>query len=293
MQAANTRTLILNDGRSLGYAEYGDPAGKPLFIFHGTPGSRFLAKVFDEPATALGVRIIAPERPGYGLSSPHRGNLLDYPDDVRQLADALGLEQFAAAGVSGGGPAALACAHRLPPRLTAVGLISAMGPMVLHDVSPEMVTPNRLILGMLGRHAPALTGTILCLLLRQTLPSMRQHVERGTSPSPELSPEVYALVAQDQGEAVRSGSQGIAYDLRSLWRPWGFDLDAITMPVYMWHGEADNLMPVAMAHFVAGKIPNAHATYYPGEDHVQPMLRHTDEILRALLLEEPANRVTM
>jgi pimeloyl-ACP methyl ester carboxylesterase len=288
MQALKSSTLILNDGRTLGYAEYGDPAGKPIFVFHGTPGSRYLGQVFDQAGTALGVRIIAPERPGYGLSSSHRGRLIDYPDDIHQLAAALGLEQFAVIGVSGGGPAALACAYRLPSRLSAVGLVSAMGPMHLLDVSREMVTPNRVILGILGRRVPALTGSILRLMLRLTLPSMRKHMEQGTSPSPELSPEIYALVAQDQGEAIRSGAQGAAYDLRNLWHAWGFDLPAIRVPVYLWHGEADNLMPVAMARFVAGQIPNAHATYYPGEDHAQPMLRHAEDILNSLIEVERA-----
>lgn len=164
-----------------------------------------------------------------------------------------------------------------------------MGPLYLHDVSRDMVTPNRIILGILGRRAPALTGKILRLLLRMSLPSMHKHVEQGTSPSPDLSPDTYALVAQDQGEAIRSGSGGVAYDLRNLWQPWDFDLEAIHLPVYLWHGEANNLMPVAMTRFIAAKIPNATATYYPGEDHVQPMLRHAEEILQTLLVEETTN----
>src|SRR5690606_10862687 len=125
----------------------------------------------------MGVRIIAPERPGYGLSSPRRGRLIDYPDDVLQLAAALGLERFSAVGVSGGGPAALAAAYRLPQRLTAVGLVSAIGPLYLKDASRDMVTPNRIILGIMGRRAPALAGSALRLMLRLSMPAMLKHVE--------------------------------------------------------------------------------------------------------------------
>lgn len=115
MQANNGSALLLSDGRTLSYAEYGEPAGKPVFVFHGTPGSRFLAKAFDQAASARGVRIVAPERPGYGLSSPHRGKLIDYPDDVLQLADALGwnsLPQSAFRAVERRRwPAPIACPH--------------------------------------------------------------------------------------------------------------------------------------------------------------------------------------
>ena len=111
--------LRLSDGRALGYAQYGDPEGRPLFFSHGTPGSRTLAQLFDAGARRDGVRLIAPERPGFGRSDflPDR-TFADWPDDVSELADALGFDRFAVAGSSGGGPYAAACAWKLPERLT-------------------------------------------------------------------------------------------------------------------------------------------------------------------------------
>jgi pimeloyl-ACP methyl ester carboxylesterase len=68
---ASTRgndTLRLRDGRLLGYARYGDPNGTPVFYFHGFPGSRLEARLADAVASRNGVRVIALDRPGSGLS---------------------------------------------------------------------------------------------------------------------------------------------------------------------------------------------------------------------------------
>ena len=121
----------LHDGRTLGYAEYGDPGGVPVFYFHGFPGSRLDYLIFDDgnAARKTGARIIAPDRPGTGLSDPKRGRrMLDWPDDVGALADALDIKRFAVLGVSGGGPFAAACAYGIPERLIKTGIVCGMGP---------------------------------------------------------------------------------------------------------------------------------------------------------------------
>src|SRR5215471_20729905 len=131
----NTRSISdniisLRDGRKLGYAEYGDPAGKPIFFFHGLPGSRLQRHPDGSIAIELGARIIAIDRPGYGLSDFQQGRtLLDWPDDVAQLADSLQIDQFAAIGLSGGGPYLLACAYSIPERINSATVVSGMGPV--------------------------------------------------------------------------------------------------------------------------------------------------------------------
>ena len=120
MNASNTtdKVLSLRDGRVLCYAEYGDPSGKPFFFFHGLPGSRRQRHPDNSIASEIGARIIAIDRPGYGLSDFQPGRkLLDWPGDVAQLADCLKIEQFSAIGVSGGGPYLLACAYKMPERM--------------------------------------------------------------------------------------------------------------------------------------------------------------------------------
>src|SRR5215831_6622757 len=123
-------TVILADGRRIGYAEWGDADGRPLLYFHGWPGSRLEGRLGAEAARASGVRLVALDRPGMGLSDrlPRR-RLIDWPSDVAAVADALGLRRFAVLGISGGGPYAVACARMLADRLIGVGVVSSLAPM--------------------------------------------------------------------------------------------------------------------------------------------------------------------
>ncbi len=122
--------VALPDDRLLAYAEFGDPDGRPVLFFHGTPGYRRNPWVADAKLRSAGVRLIAPDRPGVGRSTPKpRRRLLDWPDDVQHLADALGLERFAVVGFSNGGPHAAACAYKLGPRLSHTALVAPMPPL--------------------------------------------------------------------------------------------------------------------------------------------------------------------
>ena len=272
------KTLKLKGGRMLAYAEYGDPDGNPLFVFHGMPGSRFFMKVMDQPARSARLRVIAPDRPGYGLSQPDpHGTLLGYTKDILELAEALSLERFAVMGVSGGGPYALACAYELPERLTGAAVVSGIAPLSLPGSTQGMLTPNR-VMFTLGRFSPALAGLVLSRMIRSSLPSMEAQVREGASPSPDLAPEAFAVVALDQREAIRGGGQGVTFDMKNLWRPWGFQFEEIRTPVALWHGEADNLAPARLAHVIAERLPGCRATFYPGEGHTDPITKHAGEI---------------
>jgi pimeloyl-ACP methyl ester carboxylesterase len=146
MPARTDNQIKLKDGRKLGYAEYGDPQGKPVLHFHGTPSSRFECSrpAVDEIATRLGARIILPERPGFGLSDfePNR-TTLDWPDEVTELADGLNLDRFAVLGVSGGGPYAAACAYKIPQWLSAAGIVSGLGPLDAPGATEGMAKSDR------------------------------------------------------------------------------------------------------------------------------------------------------
>ena len=125
MASNRTATILrLDDGREIAFAEIGDQNGTPVFAFHGTPGSQLLFRPLDDAARRLGVRLIAPDRPGYGRSDyvPQR-RLLDWPRDVCAIADFLGLEKFGVFGVSGGGPHAAVCAHQLAARLLGAAIV--------------------------------------------------------------------------------------------------------------------------------------------------------------------------
>jgi pimeloyl-ACP methyl ester carboxylesterase len=152
--AVLAQQVRLGDGRLLGYAEYGDPLGKPIFHFHGWVSSRLEFGPNHETARSLGARVISIDRPGCGLSDFKPGRkILDWPDDVAELADALGIDRFAVSGWSFGGPYVVACAYKIPHRLTAAGIIAGTTPLNRPGATRGMMQPARMTL-WLGGKAP-------------------------------------------------------------------------------------------------------------------------------------------
>jgi pimeloyl-ACP methyl ester carboxylesterase len=130
MSVKTDNQVKLSDGHSVGYAEYGDPMGKPVLHFHGLPGSRFEGHrpTMDEIATRLHARVIVVERPGIGLSDYEPYTIASWPDMVIEFADALRLDRFAVMGISSGGKYVAACAWKIPQRINAAGIISGTCP---------------------------------------------------------------------------------------------------------------------------------------------------------------------
>jgi pimeloyl-ACP methyl ester carboxylesterase len=269
----------LADGRRVGVAEYGEPDGTVVVALHGMPGSRLMFATLDGAARRARIRLIALDRPGYGISDRGRSaTLLEYADDVATVADTLGVGPFGILGASGGGPYALAIASRFPARVTQAGVVSGIGPLRTPGALTGMARANALIF-RLSRFSPRLVGALLPSLTRQSLPSLEAAAAAGTSPTPSIPPEVLSIVVADQREAIRHGGGGIAFDAANLWRPWGFALTSLNVPVALWHGEADTLAPAHLARLMASEIPGASARFYPGEDHAEPLVRHPDEIV--------------
>lgn len=283
-----TATIVLKDGRRLAYAEQGAPDGRPVFLFHGAPGSRLQRHPDGSIAQRLGVRLITVDRPGYGLSDPKPNRrLLDWPDDVAALADHLGLERFAVAGISGGGPHALACAHRLPQRVTRLGLISSPAPYEVPGMRESLVGSQRLtftlaakapwairlFFGFYFRSMPKLTTEAIHQKLSKELPEAER---------PLLAiPGFVEMLLADGLESAQGGAAAVADDFGLIVRPWSFRLEEIAVPVHLWQGGADTNVSPAMGEYLARVIPNCQATVYPGEGHLVGMT-HWEEILWAL-----------
>ncbi|MHB8375730.1 MAG: alpha/beta fold hydrolase [Dehalococcoidia bacterium] len=279
--------IVLRDGRRLAYAEYGDPAGKPVFFFHGYPGSRAEASLGDEAASGQQVRLIAPDRPGFGLSDfERRRTILDWPRDVAELADALGVERFAVAGISGGGPYAAACAYAIPERLTGAAIISGVGPFDVPGATEGMSRENRVVF-WLARRAPQLTRVPLFLMaqvvrrwpqraLRQMMKSMPEPDRRVLS-----DPAIGAAFIADAREAFRFGIGAAVQEGAIYARSWGFRLEDIGVPVHLWQGGVDTNVPPAMGRYQAKAIPHCIATFYEDEGHLLGVT-HMGEILAAI-----------
>jgi len=287
-QSRLNQTITLRDGRTLGFAEYCDPGGTPIVFFHGTPGSR----LFAVPAwhdTSLGVRIIAPDRPGLGLSSyqPNR-TILGWADDVAELADALHLEKFVVAGVSGGGPHSLAAAYALPDRVIRAGVISGAYEMNSPEAIAAMHKGNRTVFKLARKsYGPVVMRGIFGFM---AFVAKRWPDKVSGSNSKMLPPadreilqdaELVKALREDMGEPYRHGARGVVDEAILFTRPWGFRLEDIKVPVLLWHGTEDLNAPLSMAKEMERRIPDCTATYYEGEGHLY-FLRRWPEIARAL-----------
>jgi len=284
-------TLRLRDGRRLGYAEYGDPGGRPLFYFHGYPDSRLGARLAHEDAARRGVRVIAFDRPGFGLSDFKRGRTIgDWTADVAEAADELGIERFAVIGISGGGPYAAACAAKIPHRLTSAAIVSGLAPLNVRAATAGMSRWNRLTIPIL-RRLPWLLPAIARLLMWLFAQGLRRWPDRvlrllsRSAPASDKAilakPEIWAAMKEDFAEAFRQGSRGAAWELVLYLRPWDFRLEDISVDVHLWQGETDNVIPASMGRYLAQTIPNCQARFYPDEGHLLVVDR-MEEIQSAL-----------
>lgn len=266
-------SICLRDGRTLAYTEHGDPDGQPVFFFHGNPGSRLTRHPDESIATSLGARIITPDRPGYGRSNYQPGRtLLDWPDDVAQLADALGVDRFAVVGWSAGGPEALACLAQLPERATRAALIAGAAPLDRPDAY-DGVHPTYQAGYRLAERSGCLVRPLLWL---QTRLALRDRARSYAATARTFSADDQAMLERPDikeqvmgylPEAARQGARGLAQELKILVSPWGFDLATIQQPVALWYWDGDTLVPPAMARYLAGALPNAELKLLPGGGH--------------------------
>jgi pimeloyl-ACP methyl ester carboxylesterase len=285
-KAANQ--IRLRDGRWLGFFEAGDLQGEPIFYFHGFPGSRLEVKLAHKAGAQMHARIIGVDRPGYGLSDPRRGRKIgDWPNDVIELADALGIDRFAVLGASGGGPYAAACALKIPQRLTAVGIACGVGPIDAPHATEGMIKINRMGLHLAGK-APRLATLIFILVavgLRFCPKRILGHIASKLSEPDRraLQEENLKRILSDSfRESVRSGHSGPTSDLVLYANPWAFRLQEISIQVHLWHGEKDNIIPPSMGRYLAETIPDCKATFYPEEGHFSLVVHHMTEFLHSL-----------
>jgi pimeloyl-ACP methyl ester carboxylesterase len=280
------RLLRLRDGRALAFAEYGDPKGAPVIFFHGLPSCRLMHPDAGT-SRALGVRVLVADRPGFGRSDPKPGrSLLDWANDVAELADALELRQFALAGPSGGGPFVAACASKLASRITRAAILGGSGPLDAPGALAGITLERRVGYG-LARHAPAL----LRLALRWRGDPRRDperffaSYTRHNPPADQAllaRPEVRAMFLASYAEATRQGLGAFAWEVELVARPWGFRLEDLRVPIVIWHGADDHLTPVGMAQAQARAIPHATLRILPGEGHLF-FLSRWEEIVSELL----------
>jgi len=284
-------TLQLTDNRILAFAEYGDLHGRPIFFFHGMPGSRIFHPS-DLITKKMGARLICVDRPGYGESTfqPSR-HILDWPRDIAQLADHLGIDKFFVAGHSGGGPYVMACAYVLPERVIAAASICGAGPIDSPQALEHMDGLNRIGFRV-GRSMPwNLWRFAIWAFYREGRQRPEKIMERDSASRPHADAELWKIDSIREVcyasvvEAFHYGTKGHAWEARLLTHPWNIPLEKIRVSVDLWHGTADRTTPIQMAKYLADKIPNCQLHIYNDEAHLL-IFPHWEEILANLLERE-------
>jgi pimeloyl-ACP methyl ester carboxylesterase len=286
---ADTSTMTTSDGRRLEYRVTGQLDG-PAVVFHtGTPGATVDFSAVTAAATALGLRLVGYSRPGYGRSTERPGRSVgDVAEDVTALLDELGVDEFRAFGWSGGGPHALACAALLPDRCRATALLASVAPYAARGLD--------WMDGMDQSNVDEFTATLagvdaLDAFLQPFVESLRKIT------GPALAEEFGGLLSSvDKAAvtgtfaeelalsirgAVENGIAGWRDDDLAFARDWGFGLSGVSVPVAVWQGRQDRMVPYAHGEWLAAEIPTAEAHLFEDEGHVS-LIAQVDRILADL-----------
>ena len=291
----SAQTCRLSTGRLLGYAEYGDPDGVPTFYYHGWPSSRLQGELMHGIGMKRGLRIIAPDRPGIGLSSEQPGRqLLDWPPVLQELLAHLGIERFYVMGISGGGPYVLATIHAMPGRILSAGILCGAPPLKQVGTEDLMWTyklalwatkwlPLTLAPG-LAVAAWSMDRNVDQWPMRNFIATLCPEDQRALG-----APESYRIIKQSCLECLRSPTDAVRADGDIYSSDWGFDLGSIRVPFHLWHGEADSNIPVTSARRLAEMIPAARARWFEHDGHYSLPLLRSENLVDAMLADTRAD----
>lgn len=257
----------------LGWNEYGDPRGRPVLAFHGTPASRLLFEPAAGPAGHRGLRLIAPDRPGYGMSVPHPGRTFaDWTADVAHLLDHLGVGRVPLLAISGGCPYAVVCASGMPTRISGLALVSPLGDVGSGQAVGKLNRLDRAVfLGLPG--APHMLDTVATLGRAAFLHAPEMSISSFALTLSAEDRRILATPAHRQTiiamtkEAIRYGVEGAVSDLALYGQPWDIDLARIAVPATIWQGTADTVVPPELAFDLADRLVHGHAVRLEGHGH--------------------------
>jgi pimeloyl-ACP methyl ester carboxylesterase len=277
MPGSSASSVTLADGRTLEYLVEGDPDGLPLVLHHGTPGSAVPFPDGSAAAAERGLALVLYTRAGYGGSTPDPGRrVASVAADIAGLLDHLGRDDFVTLGWSGGGPHSLACAALLPDRCRAAAtgagvapyhngntldFLAGMGPENVEEFSAALSGREALV-PFLEREAAKLTG-VTPEQLADALGGLVSPVDKAYATG-----EHAARMHESFTNGLREGVEGWTEDDLAFTAPWGFDLEAITVPVSVWQGAQDLMVPFAHGTWLAEHVAVARVHLYDDEGHL-------------------------
>ncbi len=285
------RVIPTPQGGTLLVQEGGDPTGRPILLHGGTPNSRLLYQPHVALAAAQRVRLISYDRPGYGGSTPRTGRTIaDCAEDVRGIADALDIDRLAIWGISGGGPHALACAALLSDRVVAVASLASlapyhaagldyfegMGQLNVDDIKLTLADPTA------AREKAVKDRQAL---LEATPEGVREFMKSLLTPTDAavLTGELAEHMDRTTREGLGPGIDGWWDDGWAFVQPWGFEVEAIAMPVLVWHGRQDQFVPFQHGQWLAAHIPGVEARLTDEDGHLTLLQRRIPDVHSWLL----------
>jgi pimeloyl-ACP methyl ester carboxylesterase len=284
--------VTIQGGAVVAFQEYGDANGVPVIFCHGWPSSCTMARLTDEPARELGIRIISPDRPGISGSSlqPDR-KLADWPHLMEGILDSLGIGEFRALAVSGGAPYAYATAAIMPGRVRAIAIVCGAIPMAELEDGRGLLPLYRWMLA-LYRSRPQLLRRLFSmarpvLALRPPVRFrpllLKMLMLRPCDAESLRDAAAFEAIFESQRRAWRGSAEGVIADAQIYAQPWGFSLEDIRVPVRLWHGTQDRAFSVRLAAEVAERLPNCKARFIDDAGHYSLPIRHMREILADLI----------
>ena len=282
--------LATPDGRSLDLYLDGPEDGTPLVFICGTPGSGLPYQPFVDALAERGLRYVSWSRPGYGSSTrlPER-SVAQVVDDTATVLDHLGADRCYVLGWSGGGPHAMACAARMPGRVQAVATIGAVAPWPaegldwmagmgdenIEEFSASLEGPDALI--EFKERAWPIFSKVSGPEMADAFGDLIDDVDRGS-----LTGEFSDWVAASMREGLREGYWGWFDDDMAFVKPWGFDLGSISVPVHIWQGAHDRMVPFAHGQWLAAHVGNACAHLHEEHGHLSLAVDSVPRILDEL-----------
>lgn len=268
-----------HEGQDIAYNTYGDPTGEDVLVLHGTPGSRLIGGLFDEAAAEAGIRIISPDRPGFGESASRSDwGPAEAPAALGAVLADAGAGRVPVIAFSNGAPFALSMATAQPTPVSELHLISASSPPTLEGAPPR---PLRL-LGKLARRAPPMASGLYRFQgwLASRYPD--RAAEQLTNDGREVPDEIAKQVGREIAAGLAGRPRGAVAETRLFADPWTVDLDAVDVPVALYHGTADDNAPIAGARAMADRLPNGELHELEGADHLRTLTQSRRRILADL-----------
>jgi pimeloyl-ACP methyl ester carboxylesterase len=292
-QAMNREKFIqLENGAVVAFEEYGDANGVPVIFCHGWPSSRTMARLTDEPARELGIRIISPDRPGIcGSSLQANRKLADWPCVLEQVVDHLDLREFRILAISGGAPYAYATAAAMPQRVRAMAIVAGAIPFAELNDLKGLLPLYRWMLA-LHRMRPKLLRKLFHLARpflsvrppRRFRPLLLKMLLLRPCDAESLrDAEAFEAIFESQRRAWRASAEGVMADAQIYAQPWEFAIEDVLIPVRLWHGTEDRAFSAHLAEEVAKRLPNCEARFIKDAGHYSLPIRHMRAILEDLL----------